>query len=328
MTGLLPSLFALRGSDALGAAMAAAMRWPLAAHEEREFEDGEHKVRPLENVRGRDVYILHTLHATPEQSVNDKLCRLLFLAGAVRDAGAGRITAVAPYLCYARKDRRTQPRDPVTTRYVAALFESVGVGRVVTLDVHNLAAFQNAFRCPAEHLEARPLFVRHLATRLAGRPVTVVSPDIGGVKRAERLRDGLAQALGAEVGMGFMQKRRALGVVSGDALVADVDGHDVVIIDDLISSGGTLRRAADACAAAGATAVYAAATHGLFTGQAAATLAGSALTQLLVTDTVMSPATAALRDSGRLVVLPVAPLLAEAVRRLHTNGSLVELLDV
>src|SRR5690606_10337866 len=129
------------------------------------FEDGEHKIRPLTSVRGRDVYVLSSLYGETDRSPDEKLCRLLFFIATLRDNGATRVTAVVPYLAYARKDRRTQSRDPVTTRYVASLFEAVGVDRVVTLDVHNLAAFQNAFRCRTEHLEARMLFVRHLVER-------------------------------------------------------------------------------------------------------------------------------------------------------------------
>ena len=133
-------VFALTASAEIGTAVAAALSQPLAKHEEREFEDGEHKARPLDPVRGADVYVIHSLHGEPGNSANDKLCRLLFFIGALKDAGAARVTAVAPYLCYARKDRRTKPNDPVTTRYVAGLFESVGTDAVVTLDVHNPAA--------------------------------------------------------------------------------------------------------------------------------------------------------------------------------------------
>ena len=115
------------------------------ALEERDFEDGEHKTRPLESVRGKDVFVIQSLYGDAGQSVNDKLCRLLFFLGALRDASAERVTAVVPYLCYARKDRRSKSRDPVTTRYFAELFEAMGIDRLVTLDVHNLAAFQNEF---------------------------------------------------------------------------------------------------------------------------------------------------------------------------------------
>jgi len=138
---------------------------------------------------------------------------------ALRDAGAARATAVLPDLAYARKDRRTQLHDPITTRYVAQLIEAVGIDRMVVLDVHNLAAFDNAFRCPTVPLEARPLFVAHLTPLLRGRAVAVVSPVAGGVKRATELRETLAEPLGGEVPLAFLEKRRAGGVVSGDEAV-------------------------------------------------------------------------------------------------------------
>ncbi len=152
-------LFALNGTDDLGRDISKLLAHPLSAHEERDFEDGEHKARPLDPVAGADVYVIHSLHGGPEQSANDKLCRLLFFIGALKDAGARRVTAVAPYLCYARKDRRTKANDPVTTRYVAALFEAIGCDAVVTLEVHNEAAFENAFRCRAVALTAAPLLI-------------------------------------------------------------------------------------------------------------------------------------------------------------------------
>ena len=160
MTDQRLSLFALHATAELGAAVAAALGRPLAAHEEREFEDGEHKARPLEAVRGADVFVLQSLHGGPEQSANDKLCRLLFFIGALKDSGAARVTALVPYLCYARKDRRTKPNDPVTTRYVASLFEAVGTDAVVTLDVHNPAAFENAFRMPDGGADGRAIVCR------------------------------------------------------------------------------------------------------------------------------------------------------------------------
>src|ERR1019366_8766802 len=128
--------------------------------------DGEHKARPLHDVRGHDAFVLHSLHGDPTQSANDKLCRLLFFCGALKDAGAAQVTAVTPYLCYQRKDRRTKPRDPIITRYVAALFEAMRIDRVVTLEVHNLAAFENAFRCPTWHIESAPLLAAHFAPLL------------------------------------------------------------------------------------------------------------------------------------------------------------------
>lgn len=321
-------LFALDASRRYGERVARALGVTLGRHEEREFEDGEHKARPLENVRGRDAYVIHSLYGEPGSSANDKLVRLLFFIGALKDASAARVTAICPYLAYSRKDRRTKPRDPVGSRYVAQLFEAVGADRVVTLDVHNLAAYQNAFRIPAEHLEARGLFAAWFAARLQeDEAIVVVSPDAGGVKRADAFRDSLAGALGRPIGAAFMEKRRSEGVVSGEAVVGEVGGRTAIIIDDLISSGTTLARAAAACRALGAARVFAAASHGLFTGAAAQVLAESAFDKVLVTDSVppfrLPPA---LLD-GRVEVLDSTLLLAEAVSRLHHGGSLVELLQ-
>ena len=159
MTGARLQIFALEATAELGQAVATVLGQPLAAHEEREFEDGEHKSRPLDDVAGADVYVVQSTHGGPQQSANDKLCRLLFFIGALKDAGAARVTAVSPYLCYLRKDRRTKPNDPVTTRYVASLFEAVGTDCMVTLEVHNPAAFENAFRCRTVALSGTPLFV-------------------------------------------------------------------------------------------------------------------------------------------------------------------------
>ena len=157
-------------------------------NEERSFEDGEHKIRPLVDVNRRDVFVIHSLYGSADASPNDKLCRFMFLIGALKDAGAARVTAIVPYLCYARKDQRSQLRDPITTKYVARMFQARGVEAVMTYDVHNRAAFENAFRIPAANIEAMPLFVEHFARLLRHDKIAVVSPDIGGAKRAERFR--------------------------------------------------------------------------------------------------------------------------------------------
>lgn len=322
-----PCLFALDASRPYGERVASALGLPLARHEEREFEDGEHKARPLENVRGRDVYVIHSLYGEPGMSANDKLVRLLFFIGALKDASAARVTAICPYLAYSRKDRRSKPRDPVGSRYVAQLFEAVGTDRMVTLDVHNLAAYQNAFRIPAEHLEARALFVAWFAARLQDENLVVVSPDAGGVKRADALRDSLARALGRPVGAAFMEKRRSEGVVSGEAVVGEVAGSTALIVDDLISSGTTLARAATACRKRGARRVFAAASHGMFTGTAGTVLADRALEKVLVTDSIPPFRLPPAMIASQVEVLETAPLFAEAIRRLHGGGSLVELLQ-
>ncbi|HSK19185.1 MAG TPA: ribose-phosphate diphosphokinase [Longimicrobiales bacterium] len=319
-------LFALSADRAFGEAVAAAAGIQLAPHEERTFEDGEHKTRPLVSVRGVDAYVLDSLYGDSAHSANDKLCRMLFFIGALRDAGAARITAVTPYLCYSRKDRRTKPRDPVTTKYVAALFEAVGTDVVVTMDVHNPAAYQNAFRLRTEHLEVRPLLVGYLLEHAGDTSLTIVSPDAGGVKRATSVRESLARALGRDVGMAFLEKRRSEGEVSGDAVAGNVEGSTALIVDDLISSGTTIARAARACHARGAARVWATATHALFTAAAGDTLGEPALERLIVSNTVVQgriPATLA----RKVTVLDVAPLLGEGVRRMHAGGSIVELLS-
>jgi ribose-phosphate pyrophosphokinase len=320
-------IFALRSSRDFGERVAHALGLPLSDHEERDFEDGEHKIRPLVNVRNRSVFVIHSLYADQRQSVNDKLCRLLFILGALRDASASRVTAVVPYLCYARKDRKTKARDPVTTRYVARLFEAVGADHVVTMDVHNLAAFQNAFhRATTDHLEAMKLFVEHFASQFAGHDIVVASPDVGGVKRAELFREALSNRTGRPMGSAFMEKQRSAGVVSGKSLVGDVQGKSIIIIDDLISSGTTLSRAAAACRAAGAASVVAAATHGMLIGDAEKVLGESALEKIVVTDTVAPLRLSQAFIQRKLVLLDTAPLFAEAIKRMHEGRSLVELL--
>jgi ribose-phosphate pyrophosphokinase len=320
-------LFCLDSSHDFGQQVSQQLGIALSPHEEREFEDGEHKTRSLVSVRGKDVYVIHSLYADDRQSGNDKLCRLLFFIGALKDAAAARVTAVVPYLAYARKDRKTRPRDPVTTRYVAALFESIGTDAVVTLDVHNLAAFQNAFRCRTEHLEAGKLFVNYLAPLLKDREPVVVSPDAGGIKRADRFRQLLSRVLDRPVGTAFAEKYRSGGVLSGDLLVGDVNGKDAVIIDDLISSGATLARTAKACRASGAARVFAAATHGLFMGDANNVLTDPALERIIVADTVPPFRL----DDGplkeKVAVISSTGLFAEAIRRLHAGGSITDLLE-
>jgi ribose-phosphate pyrophosphokinase len=321
-----PALFALAASHDFGAAVAHHLGLRLSPHEERDFEDGEHKSRPLATVRGRDVFVLQSLHGDSAQSVNDKLCRLLFFIGALKDASAASVTAIVPYLAYARKDQRSKPRDPVTTRYVAAMFEAVGTDRVVTLDVHNLAAFQNAFRCRTDHLQANGLFVQHFAPLLQGQQVVVVSPDAGGIKRAEKFRERLAKALGQPVAAAFAEKHRSEDAVSGELMVGPVQGRCAIIIDDLIGSGTTIARTARKCRELGAAHVHAAATHGLFVGPAPQLLGDAGLDSLVVTDSV--PAfrlTGPARD--RLTVLPASALFAETIRRIHAGESVGELME-
>jgi ribose-phosphate pyrophosphokinase len=154
-------VFALNATREFGEQVAGRLGISLAPHEEREFEDGEHKARPLDSVRGRDAFVIQSLYGEPGNSVHDKLCRLLFFIACLRENGAACVGAVIPYLAYGRKDRQTKPRDPITTRYMAQLLEAAGADLVITLEAHNIVAFQNAFRCRTIHLDPRKLYAAH-----------------------------------------------------------------------------------------------------------------------------------------------------------------------
>lgn len=315
--------FALKGSTGLGRRIAAAGGFGLALHEEHDFGGGEHKARPLVRVRGRDVYILHGLQPDARWSVNDRLMRLLFFIATCRDHGAARITVIAPYLAYSRKDRRTKPRDPVTTRYVATLFEAVGVNRMVTLDVHNPAAFENAFRCPTTHLSMCDLFARDIAERATDAPLVVASPDAGGVKRAQILRLGLEARAGRAVSFGLMEKRRSGGHVSGALFAGDVAGRSVYLVDDMIVGGATMLRAARAVRDHGAREVHAVATHALMTGEALGTLLyGRFIDSVTVSDSTSPFAPGVAARAPRFRVLESGPLIAAAVRALHDESDM------
>lgn len=252
--------------------------------------------------------------------MNDKLCRLLFLIATLKDQGASRATAVLPYLCYARKDRRTQPHDPVTSRYVVALLEAVGTDQVMAVEVHNSAAFENALRVPARHVETAELFAEHFAPLARREKIVVVSPDAGGVKRADRFRRALERNGAEPVDNAFVEKYRSGGVVTGGALVGGIEGKSAIILDDLISTGNTLVRAARACRAGGARRIFAVATHGLFVGGAVELLTSSDLDGLVVTDTVPLPDTIPSSARARLTVLDSTPLVAAAIGRAHGIG--------
>lgn len=314
-----PLLFALGSSAAFGEQVAAGMGLQLSPHEEREFEDGEHKARTLVPVRGRSAFVIHSLHGDAQQSANDKLCRMLFFIASLRDAGAGSVTAVAPYLAYARKDRRTKPFDPVITRYVADLFAAVGTDAVVTIDVHNIAAFENAFSCRTTNIEAAALFAAHLAP-LLGDGLVVVAPDAGAAKRADQFRQQLALA-GIDAGSALAEKYRSGGALTGSLLVGDLKDRPALIFDDLVASGETLVRTARACRDMGATRVIGVATHGAFAPGAAEILSDPALEALYVTDTVGTGRMAGSPTVDKVSVLPCAQLFADAIRSLHDGAD-------
>ena len=314
-------IFSLDPGSSFAAALAAALDENLSRHEDRAFEDGEHKVRPLVDPRGDDVYVVASLHGGPHDSPHDKLCRLLLFVATLREHGAARVSAVVPYLAYARKDRQTKPFDPVTLRYVAQLFEAVGTAQLLVLEVHNVAAFQNAFRCTTISLEAHRAFDGVAIEIARGGAIAVASPDPGGVKRAQLWREALEQRLAQPVGFAMVDKRRSGGVVSSFDLVAgEVAGMTVLLHDDLIASGQTMRRAAAALQQAGAREVIALAAHGLFIAPAAELLADPVISRIVVSDSVPPfrlPASGPV--ASKLHTVSAVPLFAQAIRDCHDS---------
>lgn len=313
-------LFALQGSALLGAHVAAELGVELAPHEERVFDDGEFKLRPLQDVRGSDVYVVHALHGESAASPADKLLRLLFFGASLRDHGAARVVAVLPYLAFARKDRRTQAFDPVDSRYVAQLIEASGFASVLAFEVHNVAAFDNAFRIPALHLTSAPVLAPAVLAAAGAARLVVASPDPGGIKRAQLFREVLVPLAGRDCGFAFVEKRRSGAAVSGDLLAGDVRDATVILVDDLISTGGTLRRAARSCLAHGARRVLACAAHGLFSPGADEALSDPALSAILITDSV-PPRRLSQPAQARVQVVGAAAWFATAIQTLHGGAT-------
>jgi ribose-phosphate pyrophosphokinase len=317
-------LYALESGADFARRVAHAVDVDLEPVEERVFEDGEMKVRAERDPRGADAFVVQSLDGGLEGSVHDRLCRALMLVGSLTDAGAARVTGVFPYLAYARKDRRTKANDPLTLRYVAQMFEAVGLDAVVAFEVHEPAAFENAFRIPKVALDPRELFTERLCQLLADERLVVVSPDPGGLKRAQLFEETLRTRHPHVEGRAILDKRRSAGVVSGELLAGEVEGAVPVIIDDLISSGGTIARGAEALVAAGAAAPWVAVAHGVFSPDAAAKLGDAPLAQLLVTDSVQPPRL----DRTALPILETvdcAPLMAAAIKGLH-DGRPIDVL--
>jgi ribose-phosphate pyrophosphokinase len=314
-------LFAPNHSASFAQAVARELGTVLAPSEEREFDGGEHKMRAQESVQSREAFVIQSLCGDLQASTNDKLCRLLFFCGSLKDAGATRVTACVPYLAYARKDRRTQPNDPVSSRYVAALFEAVGIDRVLVLDVHNEAAFDNAFRHTTIRLEAMQTFADHLAPSLADSDIVVASADTGGIKRAQRFRETLAATLGRDLGFAFMEKRRAKGIVSGETFVGEVQARDVLIYDDLIASGTTIMRATAAARSAGARRVIVLASHAAFLPTAKQLFEPGGPDSVLVSDSVSIASAFAPYVGARLHVCSVAALFARTIASLSGSAG-------
>jgi ribose-phosphate pyrophosphokinase len=322
-----PIVFATTNDLSLAARICELAELRLGKLEERAFEGGEFKLRPLESVRGRDVVVVASLAGSAHSSAAERLTRLCFLLAVLRDNGAARRTALIPYLAFARKDQRTRPRDPVNTRYVALLLEASGLNHLIAIDVHNSAAVENAFRIPVDHLSAAPMFVRHLGSIIADQPVVVVSPDVGGIKRAQRFQELLAQSLCSEVEIAFIAKRRVAGRLSDAGIVGEATGRVAIVIDDLCATGATLKRAASALRASGASSVIALVTHTPMIEGVSTVVDSELFDQVITTNTVTLPNAIADDQAGMLHILDTAPLFAAALDRICRRKPLSPLLN-
>ncbi len=297
----------------LAEGIAAYLGEPLGDVDIRRFPDGETFVKIVDNIRGRDVFIVQPICNTP----NEKLMELLIMIDAARRASAARITAVIPYYGYARQDRKDQPRVPITAKLVANLLVASGANRVLTMDLH-CQQIQGFFDIPVDHLTSAPVLVKTLREKNL-HELVVVSPDTGGVKTAY----AYSQMLGCGLAIAAKQRKNAQEVESID-VVGRVEGCDVVLLDDLITTAGTICGAAQLLKAHGAASIRAAVTHALITPEGIERLKRSAVQELIVTDSV--PA----KDwrGFNVTVLPVGELLAEAILRIHNNQSVTSLFKV
>jgi ribose-phosphate pyrophosphokinase len=300
---------------ALAEAVAAYLEIPLTAATVKRFADKEIFVEIHDNVRGEDVFILQST----SYPANDNLMELLILSDALRRSSARRITAAIPYFGYARQDRRSAGRTPISAKLVANLITEAGVHRVITLDLH-AAQIQGFFDIPTDNLYAAPIITRDIQQRYKNGRTMIVSPDIGGVARAR----AVAQRMGAD--LAIVDKRRPkAGVSEVMNIIGDVAGHDCILVDDIIDSGGTLVNAAEALLKAGATAVAAYVTHGVLSEEAPERIARSKLKELVITDSIAE--TEGVRAAKNIRHLSIAPLIGEAIARTASEQSVSSLFD-
>ncbi|HSH78680.1 MAG TPA: ribose-phosphate pyrophosphokinase, partial [Herpetosiphonaceae bacterium] len=272
------------------------------------FSNGETRVRLEENVRGSDVFVVQSLTAPVDHMVME----LLIMIDALRRASAQRITAVVPYYGYAKQEKKTAGREPISAKLIANLITTAGAHRLLTMDLH-APAIEGFFDIPVDHLQAGPLLVDHFCEKELP-DLVAVSPDAGGVGRANRFRERIGAGLAI-----IAKQRPEPDVAEVIEMVGDVHGKTAIIVDDMISTGGTLVEAARSLRERGAERVFACATHGIFAGNALAQIGASPLEQIVVTNTIQPPPGA---DAARIAVISVAALFAEAIMRIHKDLSL------
>ena len=286
---------------------------PLGCCEVGTFSDGEIFVNIDETVRGADVFIIQPT-CSP---VNDNLMEVLILVDAFKRASAGRINAVIPYYGYARQDRKTKAREPITAKLVADLLTVAGVNRVVTMDLH-AGQIQGYFNIPVDHLSGVPILAEYFKN-IVDEDTVIVSPDLGGVTRARNFASLL------DLPIAIIEKRRPKANVSEVMnVIGDIKGKNVVIIDDIIDTAGTITKAAQVLKDFGAKSVYACATHPVLSGPAIERIESSVIERFVITDTIPSSEE---KNGSKIEVVSVAPIFAEAIRRIHENRSVSMLFD-
>jgi ribose-phosphate pyrophosphokinase len=308
-------LISCNSNRPLAEAVAACLGLRLTQAAIRRFSDLEVFVEILENVRGEDVFVVQSTSFP----ANDNLMELLITLDALKRGSARRITAVLPYFGYARQDRKTAPRAPISAKLVANLITTAGADRVLTLDLH-AGQIQGFFDIPVDNLYGAPTFAKDIMGSYDNGETVIVSPDVGGVLRAR----GMAERLNADLAIIDKRRPRA-GVSEVMNIIGDVDGRRCILIDDIVDSAGTLCNAAQALKNAGAKDVSAYVTHGVLSGDAVGRVSASPLAKLVVTDSIQ--ATEAVRLAAKIDQLTIAPLLAEAIRRISEESSVSSLFD-
>jgi ribose-phosphate pyrophosphokinase len=299
----------------LAEAISAYLGLPLTQASVRRFSDMEVFVEIHENVRGEDVFVIQST----SYPANDHLMELLVTLDALKRASARRVTAVIPYYGYARQDRKSGSRTPISAKLVANLITVAGANRVLTMDLH-AGQIQGFFDIPTDNLIAAPVFVKDIREDHPDKDLVIVSPDVGGVVRARQI----ARRLDADLAIIDKRRERA-GVSEVMNIIGDVAGHRAILVDDIVDSAGTLCNAAAALIDSGAEAVYAYVTHGVLSGGAVARVAGSPIEELVLTDSIV--ATEAVRASQNIRQLTIAPLMAEAILRISEERSVSSLFD-
>lgn len=286
---------------------------PLGVCDVNTFSDGEINVNIAETVRGMDVFIVQSTNSP----VNDNLMEILILIDAVKRASAGRINAVLPYYGYARQDRKTKAREPITAKLVADLLTTAGADRVISMDLH-AAQIQGYFDIPVDHLSGVPILAEYFKD-IVDEETVIVSPDLGGVTRARSFANLL------DLPIAIIEKRRPKANVSEVMnVIGDIDGKNVILIDDIIDTAGTITKAASVLKNFGAKKVYGCATHGVLSGPAIERIDSSELEKFIITDTIPLPEE---KKIDKIEVVSVAPLFAEAIKRIHENESVSKLFE-